>query len=290
MDLRLLRAFVTLARCGSFGSAAAELATSQPALTKQIQQLERRLASTLFDRGRHGARLTAAGELLLPDALDVLARVEGFERRAAQIALGVEGSLTVGFGMSGIELAPRAVALFRSRYPQVQVTLGDLSSAVQYERLLAGSLQVGLVRLPAPPGLKHLRLQKDRLSLAVPVGQAVPAGLAAWLDGRPLVRLLPERGPGLTAQLTALYAELGCRPLILQEAADLQTVLALVAAGVGPAVVPATSASIASAAVRFIPFPGEAATWWTGAAWNPAFPSPLVSHFLTAASQVADRA
>lgn len=287
MDLRLLRAFVIVARCGNFGAAAAELATSQPALTKQIQQLERRLASALFDRGRHGARLTSAGELLLPDALDVLARVEAFERRAAQVALGVEGALTIGFGMSGIELAPRAVALFRSRYPRVEVTLDDMSSAVQYERLLAGSLQVGLVRLPVPAGLKHLRLHKDRLALAVPVGTVVPAGLATWLDGRALVRLTPERGPGLTAQINALYAELGCRPAVLQEAADLQTVLALVAAGVGPAVVPATGASIASDAVRFIPLHGEAATWWTGAAWNPAFPSPLVSHFLTAASQVA---
>lgn len=289
MDLKLLRAFVTLARCGTFAAAAVELATSQPALTKQIQQLERRLASKLFDRGRHGARLTPAGELLLPDALDVLARVDAFERRAAQLALGVEGSLTIGFGMSAVGLAPRAVALFRSRYPRVEVTLDDLSSAAQYERLLAGSLQVGLLRLPAPPGLKHLRLRKDRLALAVPTGQVVPAGLATWLDGRPLVRLTPERGPGLTAQITALYAELGCRPLVLQEASDLQTVLALVAAGVGPAVVPASSASIASEAVRFIPLPGEAAAWWTGAAWNPAYPSPLVSHFLTAASQVADR-
>lgn len=290
MDLKLLRAFVTVARCGNFGAAAGELATSQPALTKQIQQLERRLASTLFDRGRHGARLTAAGELLLPDALDVLTRVEAFERRAAQLALGVEGALTIGFGMSGIELAPRAVALFRSRYPRVEVTLDDMSSAVQYERLLTGSLQVGLVRLPVPPGLKHLRLQKDRLALVVPAAEVVPAGLATWLDQRPLVRLTPARGPGLTAQANALYAVLGCRPLVLQEAADLQTVLALVAAGVGPAVVPASSAAIAPAAVRFIPIPGEAATWWTGAAWNPAFPSPLVSHFLTAASQVADPA
>jgi DNA-binding transcriptional LysR family regulator len=289
MDLRLLTAFVTVARCGNFSAAATELGTSQPALTKQIQQLERRLASTLFDRGRHGARLTPAGELLLPDALEVLARVEAFERRAAQVALGVEGALAIGFGLSAIELAPGAVALFRSRYPRIEVTLDDLSSKVQYERLLAGSLQVGLVRLPAPPGLKHLRLRKERLALAVPIAEVVPVGLATWLDGRPLVRLSPERGPGLTAQTIALYAELGCRPLVLQEAADLQTVLALVAAGVGPAVVPESSASIAPDAVRFIPFPGEAATWWTGAAWNPAFPSPLVSHFLTAASQVADR-
>ena len=101
MDLRLLRAFVTVARCGNFGAAAGELATSQPALTKQIQLLERRLGSALFSRGRHGARLTSAGELLLSDAVDLLARADAFERRAVQVASGVRaggseppGSLT----------------------------------------------------------------------------------------------------------------------------------------------------------------------------------------------------
>lgn len=287
MDLRLLRAFVTVARCGTFGVAAAELVTSQPALTKQIQLLERRLGSVLFDRGRHGARLTAAGEELLPRALELLAHADAFERQAAQVAAGTEGSLAVGFGLSGIELAPRAVALFRSRYPGVAVSLDDMSSADQYERLAAGRLQVGLVRLPVPAGLKHVRLQKDQLALAVPAGERVPGDLAGWLDGRALVRLVPERGPGLSGQITTLYAELGCRPLVLQEAADLQTVLALVGAGVGAAVVPASAASIASAGMRLVPLPGRAARWWIGAAW--AEPSPLVEHFVQAAVEVSGR-
>ena len=285
MDLRLLRAFVTVARLRNFGAAAEELSTSQPALTKQIQVLERRVGSVLFSRGRHGARLTPAGELLLPDALELLDRSEAFERRAAQVASGAEGSLAIGFGLSGIELAPRAVALFRSRWPGVTISLEDMSSVVQCERLLAGSLQIGFVRLPVPAGLEHLRLRRDRLTLAVPASADVPRDLVSWIDARPLVRLTPARGPGLTAQINSLYAELGCHPQILQEAGDLQTVLALTAAGAGPAVVPQSAERIAPPEVRLIPLPGRAATWWTGAAW--ATRTPLTERFLKAAAEVA---
>jgi DNA-binding transcriptional LysR family regulator len=285
MDLRLLRAFVTVARLRNFGAAAEELSTSQPALTKQIQVLERKVGSVLFTRGRHGARLTPAGELLLPDALDLLERSEAFERRAAQVAVGDEGSLAIGFGLSGIDLAPRAVALFRSRWPGVSVSLDDMSSAVQCERLLAGSLQIGFVRLPVPAGLEHLRLRRDRLALAVRAEDDVPRDLGRWLDTRPLVRLTPSRGPGLTAHINGLYAELGCHPQVLQEAADLQTVLALVAAGVGAAVVPQSAQRIAPAELRLIPLPGRAASWWIGAAWSTR--TPLTERFLKAATEVA---
>ncbi|WP_344233986.1 LysR family transcriptional regulator [Kribbella hippodromi] len=285
MDLRLLRAYVTVARLRNFGAAAAELSTSQPALTKQIQVLERRVGAVLFDRGRHGARLTPAGELLLLDALELLERSEAFDRRADQVASGAEGSLAIGFGLSGIELAPRAVAVFRSRWPGVTVSLEDLPSAVQFERLLTGGLQIGFVRLPVPAGLEHHRLRRDRLSLAVPAAQRVPRDLAGWIDARPLVRLTPARGPGLTAQIDSLYAELGCRPQVLQESGDLQTVLALVAAGVGPAVVPSTAERIAPPEVRLVPLPGRAATWWTGVAWS--IRTPLTERFVKAAAEVA---
>ncbi|MGW1347582.1 LysR family transcriptional regulator [Kribbella sp. NPDC002412] len=285
MDLRLLRAFVTVARLHNFGAAAEELSTSQPALTKQIQVLERRVGSVLFSRGRHGARLTPAGELLFPDALELLDRAEAFDRRAALVAAGSEGSLAIGFGLSGIDLAPRAVALFRSRWPGVAVSLDDMSSAVQCERLLAGSLQIGFVRLPVPAGLEHLRLRRDRLALAVADGVDVPRDVGAWLDGRPLVRLVPARGPGLTAQIQGLYGELGCHPGVLQEAADLQTVLALVAAGAGPAVVPVSAERIAPPGLRLVPLTGRAATWWIGAAW--ATRTPLTERFVKAAAEVA---
>jgi DNA-binding transcriptional LysR family regulator len=284
MELRLLRTFVTVARTGNVSAAAVELSTSQPAVTKQLQLLERRVGASLFVRGRQGARLTRAGEALLPDALDLLARSEAFERRADSVAAGEDGTLSIGFGMSAIEVAPRAVASFRSLHPSVSVALDDLSSTVQCERLLAGTLQAGFVRLPVPNGILHRRLQQDRLALALPAGSAAPADVATWLDGRPLVRLRPQRGPGLDAQITRLYDALGCRPLILQEADDLLTVLALVAAGVGPAVVPASAGAVAPSTVQLVPLRARSASWWIGVAWVER--SVLLDRFVAAATAV----
>jgi DNA-binding transcriptional LysR family regulator len=312
MELRLLRTFVTVARTGNVSVAAVELSTSQPAVTKQLQLLERRVGASLFVRGRQGARLTSAGEALLPDALELLARAEAFERRAGAVAAGADGTLTIGFGLSGIQVAPQAVALFRSRHPGVAVSLDDMSSAVQCERLLNGTLQAGFVRLPAPDGITVRQLRQDRLALALqaktgerpsgksrrqirpgrssgrseyPTERSRPAEFAAWLDGRPLVALRAQRGPGLTGQITRLYDELDCRPQLLQEADDLQTVLALVAAGVGPAVVPASAAAIAPDAVQLVPIPGKAATWWIGVAWVER--SVLLERFVDAATAAA---
>ncbi len=282
MELRLLRTFVTVARTGNVSAAAVELSTSQPAVTKQLQLLERRVGASLFVRGRQGARLTGAGEALLPDALDLLARSASFERRAESVAAGEDGTLAVGFGMSAIEVAPRAIALFRGRHPRISVSLDDLPSTVQCEQLLAGTLQAGFVRLPVPDGIMRRRLQQDRLALALPAGTPEPTDVAAWLDGRPLVRLRPHRGPGLDGQITRLYDDLGCRPLVLQEADDLLTVLALVAAGVGPAVVPASAGKVAPGPVQLIPLRAKSATWWVGVAWVER--SALLERFVDAAT------
>ncbi|MEV6282880.1 LysR substrate-binding domain-containing protein [Kribbella sp. NPDC051770] len=290
MELRLLRTFATVARTGNVSAAASELATSQPAVTKQLQLLERRVGATLFVRGRQGARLTTAGEALLPDALDLLARADAFERRAVSVAAGADGTLAVGFGLSGIQVAPQAVALFRRRHPGVEVSLEDMSSAVQCERLLAGTLQVGFVRLPAPEGISVRRLRQDRLALAVPAKStakppSTAAEFGAWLDERPIVSLRSARGPGLVTQINRLYDELRCRPQVLQEADDLQTVLALVAAGVGAAVVPVSAAAISPQAVDLIPIPGKAASWWIGVAWVER--SVLLERFVAAAVAAA---
>src|SRR5690242_19542034 len=144
-----LRAFVEVADVGGFGRAAASLSITQPALTKQIQSLERELGGTLFTRGRHGAALTEFGTVLLPQARELVAEASAFTRRAHQLARGEAGRLTLGFGLSTIDLAPQAVAAFRRVRPEVEISLEDLPSAVQISRIRSGQLHVGFVRLPA---------------------------------------------------------------------------------------------------------------------------------------------
>ena len=278
MDPRL-RAFVAVADHRSFGLAARSLAITQPALSKQIQALERDLGGgTLFSRGRHGATLTGFGVTLLPQARELLTAADEFSRRARRLASGEAGRLSIGFGLSAIDLAPRAVAAFRRSSPGVEISLEDLPSAVQVARIRAGELHVGFIRLPAGDGLHQRVLRRDRLAVAST--EPVPADVAGWLGEQRLVRLARAKGPGLAAQIDRLCAAWGIQPGSLHETHDLQTVLALVAAGAGPALVPATAARIALPAVKLTALDDPAATWDVGVAWHPTQDTALVPSFL----------
>jgi DNA-binding transcriptional LysR family regulator len=280
MDLRLLRAFVEVAEEGTVGGAAQRLAVSQPALTKQLQVLERQLGGRLFRRGRHGTELTEFGRALLPDARDLVARADALSRRADRAARGELGRIAIGFGLSSIEYAPRAVASFRQRHPDVQVSLEDLPSAAQLDRLRTGDLHVGFVRLPDRTELPHRYIDTDRLALAVGAEVVVPAPkeLPRWLGERPMVRLNPTRGPGLAAQIERVRAAWGTGLDVIQEADDLQTVLALVAAGVGAALVPAGGRSIAPPTVQLITLQEPESSWRIGVVWRP--DSPIAARFV----------
>ena len=147
--------------------AAEKLCVTQPALTKQIQTLESLSGVTLFQRGRHGARLTVAGEELLPGATEILERYDNYCAEVTGIRKGKAGKLTVGFGISSFRLAPEYIAAFRCQYPDVQVSLNDMPSAVQFRQLTEGQLQAGFVRLPAPEPLETKILAEEQLVLAV---------------------------------------------------------------------------------------------------------------------------
>lgn len=284
MELRLLRSFIAVAEAGNFGLAAKSLSTTQSNLTKQIQFLERQSGSLLFTRGRHGAALTTAGEALLADAIDLVRRADALTQRMERVAAGAEGVLNVGFGMSAIDVAPRAVADFRTKHPAIDIGLEDMSSSAQFDALRSGALGIGFVRLPAPPDIATRMIRRDRLALAIPSAEPVPPStresLREYLDGRRVIRLDPERGPGLAAQTGMLYTDLGAHPHVLYETSDLLTVLALVAAGAGSAVVPASTSAIIPEGVRLVPIDLESSTWSIGTAWMAGNKDPLVPLFL----------
>lgn len=289
MELRLLRAFVTAAREPTFSEAATALSITQPALTKQIQQLEAVVGTPLFRRGRHGSELTAAGVALLGDAQEIVDRSAAFDSRAKRIASGEEGHLPIGFGLSSITIAPRAVAAFLSRSPGVSVRLEDMSSAAQLEQIRAGRLDIAFVRLPVPADLRSVPLLSDHLAVAYPAGWEAPRddeGLSDWFARHPLVRLSAVRGPGLAAQAARFLADIGAHPAVLQDADDLQTVLALAAAGVGAGIVPESARNIAPPRVEMLRLSGRHASWKVGVAWNPSNETPLVRAFLDELSEL----
>ncbi|MFM4995153.1 MULTISPECIES: LysR family transcriptional regulator [Aeromonas] len=282
-DLRQLQAFVMLAETANYREAASRLFVTQPALTKQIQGLELALGSTLFNRGRHGAELTAIGLQLLPQARALVDHGKGFEQHALALASGAAGRLKIGFGISSFALAPSLVARFKQQVPDVLVHLQDMTSATQQELLLAGRLQLGFMRRPDAPQLREHRLLMDRLVLAVPTRLIGPDpaafDVAQALTRQPLLQMVGHRCPGLSQQIARF---LGANRLsgIIQEAEDIQTLVALVAAGIGNAILPRSVGFIAGREVTLYPLFGPWSEWEISLVWNPEFADPIRDRFL----------
>ncbi|MEH8197127.1 LysR family transcriptional regulator [Aeromonas allosaccharophila] len=282
-DLRQLQAFVTLADTANYREAASRLFITQPALTKQIQGLEQTLGCTLFKRGRHGAELTAIGAQLLTQASALVKHGWEFERHALAVASGVAGRLKIGFGLSSFALAPALVARFKQQVTDVMVHLQDMPSAIQQEQLISGQLQLGFMRRPQIPQLQEHRLLIDRLVLAVPTRMTEPDPAAfdvqQALISQPLLQMVGHRCPGLSQQIAGF---LGANRLtgMVQEAEDIQTLVALVAAGIGNAILPRSVSFIAGPDVTLYPLFGPNSEWEISMVWNPNFADPIRDHFV----------
>ena len=180
-----------------------------------------------------------------------------FQRRARRVALGEAGRLALGFGLSSFHLAPQLVAAFRRRFPEV-AWAGGHAVGRQYQLLLQGELQVGFVRLPVTTPLCGAALLSDRLVLAAPGALALRADdLMARFNQLPLLQLTPKRGRGLSDQSLRFIAAHRLTPNVVQQAGDIQTLLALVAAGVGVALLPHSITHIAPAGIDILPLSGE---------------------------------
>lgn len=283
MDLPQLRAFVVLADLKHFGRAADRLHITQPALTKRIRALEAELGGLLFTRDRAKARITPMGNALLDQATRITADADAWSVRARNIVQGTEGSLDVGFGLSTIEIAPRLIARFRKMYPRVIVSLNDFSSVEQVDRLKAGRLDIGFTRLPLrDQSIKCLALTTDKLAFAVPLGwtESHYADDFDELNALGFVLLRRERGPGLRAQIDEWCNGSNLVPRVTQIADDIQTLLALVAAGVGISLVPQQAARLMGTAVELVPLDGKGAEWQLGAAWIDEPTNPTVANFV----------
>ena len=282
-DLRQLQAFVTLADTANYREAASRLFITQPALTKQIQGLEQTLGCTLFKRGRHGAELTALGAQLLTQASALVEHGREFESHALAVASGVAGRLKIGFGLSSFALAPARGARFKQQVPDGMAHRQDMPSAIQQEQLLSGQLQLGFMRRPQMPQLQEHRLLIDRLVLAVPTRMTEPDPAAfdvqQALTSQPLLQMVGHRCPGLSQQIAGF---LGANRLtgMVQEAEDIQTLVALVAAGIGNAILPRSVSFIAGPDVTLYPLSGPSSEWEVSMVWNPDFADPIRDHFV----------
>ena len=247
IDLRAWRQFVAVAEELHFGRAARRLHMTQPPVTQAIAQLEKTLGVKLFDRTQRRVSLTAAGEALLPDVRDMLARAQALPARARAAAAGEVGRVRLAFVSTiGFERLPVWVREFRLQCPQVALELVEATGDVQLEALARGEIDAGLMlHSPgfAPPGHERLAVAAEPLVLALPeMHPLAHVERPALIDvlAEPLV-IFPRRiVPSLHDAIYGLYHAAGRVPTVAQEAIQMQTIVNLVWGGVGVAWVPAS--------------------------------------------------
>jgi len=241
MELRHLRYFVGVAEEQHFGRAAERLRVAQPALSRQIQDLEREMGFPLFDRLPRGVRLNAAGKLFLGDARRILQDVDEAKRRAERIAQGLAGTLRVGIAtaVSWHGLVVDSFREFRRRQPDVQLELHHLLSVHQVEAVLSGRLDAGFASSIPPwdEELAHREFAQERMVLAVPAGHPLTKQKTVRLrDLRnlPFVWFPRWVNPVFYDRLMRACARGGlATPHIVQEATDRDTNLGLVLCRIG---------------------------------------------------------
>ncbi len=241
MELRHLRYFEAVARHSHVTRAAAELHIAQPALSKQISQLEQELGVALFDRVGRNVRLTEAGEALLPHARAVMAQVEAARAEMAERIGLRRGRATVGTPPTvGTQLLPAVLAAFNRRYPGIELRLHEAGVQTLLDLLETGLTDVAVVTLPVED--EHLTvvpLFTEEMVVAVWQGHPLSAREAVQIgefEDAPWV-LSPENYELREATLRACQGA-GFTPRVVLDGGETDTLLRFVAAGIGVALVP----------------------------------------------------
>lgn len=261
LELRHLRYFVAVAEELHFGRAAARLHMAQPPLSQQVRRLEELIGTELFDRTSRRVALTTAGEAFLDRSRSLLAQADADVDEARRIGRGEQGRLDIGFITSAIPLGITArLHAYRQLHPDVQLRLHEGYTSLILDRLLAGSIDMGVVRDSEPnPALTITTLATEPFVAVLPVDH--PAAGQATLDAG-LLRDEPfvfyPRTAGERAHLLNLDAcrSAGFEPRIVQEASSWVTILHLVEAGLGVTIAPASATVTTPAGVRAIPLAG----------------------------------
>jgi len=241
MELRHLRYFVAVGEEQHYGRAANRLRVAQPALSRQIQDLEEELGFKLFERLPRGVKLSAAGKLFLQDARRILQEVNEAATRARRVARGLSGTLRVGFteNASWRGVVPDSFRRFRERQPDAELQLQPAASLKQLEAIRSGRLDGGFVNFmpKSDPELNQLLVAIQHLELAVPKRHALTKLKKLRLrdlTNVPFVWFPRWATPAFYDRLMRECYRGGLKsPRVVQEGLNEATILSLVSTGLG---------------------------------------------------------
>jgi DNA-binding transcriptional LysR family regulator len=261
MDLRQLRYFVAIAEAGNLTRAAARVHVTQPSLSQAMRELEEEIGCDLFVRRARGVELTDGGRALVLHAREILQRALEAPAAARSAAAGEGGELVVGFtGSSVFGVLPGLIGRFRARHPAVTVSLREMLTDVQLESLREHRIDVGLSRPAAgEPGIASRTIARLPFVVALPVRHPLASQRSVALKALadlPLILPQRRRGPGFYTQLMTLLNRAGVVPRVVHEAAHMPTMVGMVGAGLGIAVVSAELANLEVRDVIYRPLEG----------------------------------
>jgi len=296
-DFRQLRYFVAVAEELSFTRAALRLHLSQPPLSQQIQSLEQDLGVRLLERNKRNVALTEPGKIFLEQARQILAKADEARSHVVAAAAGHTGQLRLAYtaSVSFHPALPHALLRYGQIAPNVHLQLSEMYTEPQFVALLNGQIDIGFVRsVPLhAQDERALRLQiidREPLMLALPAGHP--------LAGRNSLRLIDVANDAFISQPRELAATIhdklvqlanraGFEPLIIQQAQQINGLLALVAAGLGLALVPASMRVVRLAGVSYVALEEPDAYLILGVACRHDDESPALRQFMSTVAQSA---
>ncbi|WP_374358423.1 LysR family transcriptional regulator [Pseudoduganella danionis] len=263
IDLKQLKYFLAVAEEKSFSRAAERLHISQPPLSQQIMKLESELGVKLFARTTRTFELTVAGKALMQEATDLLAKMRMTVDTIRQIDRGEVGRLRVGIvGSAMWGPIPSLLEEFQTKYPRVTWTIHELGPTLQYEALRAKQVDVGFWREPRldEEDLKRDNLRQElcfREDVCVAINEHHPLAKEEAIElsdiaEEPMLTLALDKS-SFPRYLIQCCVKAGFQPTIFQEATEPQTLLAMVGAGLGVALMPETTSRIGWPGVVFVP-------------------------------------
>ena len=288
LELRQLRYFVTVAEELHFGRAAARLHMTQPPLSQAIAALEDGLGAPLFLRTRRQVALTPAGAALLPEARRLLEQASGIPDLVRRAAAGESGRLALSFVTpADYSVLPPLLRDYSAAFPKVELVLQEATSDVQVDDLLHGRIDAGLLIPPLPDKARDLldyaSVLEEPLVLCAPGGllpdDGKPVDLRA-LPALPLIIFPRKSAPSLYDAILGCFRDAGLTPAIGQEAIQMQTIVSLVSAGMGLALVPQSVSNLLRPGVEYRALANPTPLVELGLAWRRDNASPVLRGFL----------
>lgn len=288
MELRRLRYFVAVAEELHFSRAAERLHIGQPPLSQQIQLLEEELGVRLLERTRRWVKLTEAGRLFLEDARRILALSEQAAENARRAERGEVGELRIGFTSSTplTEAFNKAVNAYRKAFPRVTLSLAEMPTLPQLEALRERRIDLGFLRPPEaslPREVTLTPLRRDPLMLVAPSNHALmkrESVAIRELADQPFVMFSADAGTGVQSLVLRLCREAGFEPKTALQAREGSTIIGLVAAGCGIAILPESFNGIRIKGVGYLPLSDRAAKTRLMLATHAAHRSALADSFV----------